>query len=270
MRTPRLTLQSLAAGLAGLALGASLTACGGSEPDAAVDPASAASSSTTTESSESTGTESPVVIDNGGQISPEVFVEKIRNGVENTQYAHLEFVTGSAGQAVQGEGDVDYTSTPPSMRLTLNVGGQEQNILLVDSVMYIGSPKAAGKYLAFDLNDPNNPLGSDFVDQLDPTSTLTTFTEAVTSVVSLGEEDVDGQTLDHYDITIDTSKVAAEQPAGMPAEVTASIWLDDRDHMVKTLIDLGPSSYEATLSDFDKVVEVTAPPADKVVSPPAS
>ena len=105
---------------------------------------------------------------------------------------------------------------------------------------------------------------------MDPTSTLTQFTEAVTSVVSLGEEDVDGQTSDHFDITIDTTKVSAEQPPGMPAEVTASIWLDGQDRMVKTVINLGPSSYEATLSDFDKVVDVTAPPADQVVSPPAS
>ena len=58
--------------------------------------------------------ESPVVIDDGGQISPEVLVEKVRNGVENTQYAHLKFVTGSAAEAVEGEGDVDYTSTPPT------------------------------------------------------------------------------------------------------------------------------------------------------------
>ena len=152
----------------------------------------------------------------------------------------------------------------------MTIGGQKQSTLLVDSVMYVESPQAPGKFIAFDLNDPNNPLGSDFIKQMDPTSTLTQFTEAVTSVVSVGEEEVDGQTLDHFDITIDTSKLAAEQPPGMPAEVTASIWLDDQDRMVKTSIDLGPSSYEATLSDFDKVVEVAAPPADQIVSPPAS
>jgi hypothetical protein len=171
---------------------------------------------------------------------------------------------------VAGEGDVDYTATPPNMRLTLTLGGQEQHTLLVDSVMYIGSPQAPGRYSAFDLNDPDNPIGSDVVDQMDPTATLTQFARALTSVVSLGEEEVDGQTLDRFDITIDTSKVSAEQPPGLASEVTASVWMDDQDHLVKTVIDLGPSSYEATLSDFDKVVQVTAPPADQVVSPPAS
>ena len=104
MRTPRPTIQRLTGGLAALTLGVTLTACGGSEPDAADDPAPAASSSTATESSEAADSESPVVIDDGGQISPEVFVEKIRNGVENTQYAHMKFVSGSAAAERGGRG----------------------------------------------------------------------------------------------------------------------------------------------------------------------
>src|SRR4029079_19070 len=41
MRTSRPTLRRLTGGLAALALGATLTACGGSEPDTADDPAAA-------------------------------------------------------------------------------------------------------------------------------------------------------------------------------------------------------------------------------------
>ena len=40
--------------------------------------------------------------------------------------------------------------------------------------------------------------------------------------------------------------------------------------MAKTSMELGPVQYDATLSDFDKPVELEAPPAGQVVSPPSS
>jgi hypothetical protein len=41
--------------------------------------------------------------------------------------------------------------------------------------------------------------------------------------------------------------------------------------MVKSSIDVGSgATYDATLSDFEKPVEITAPPADQVLTPPAS
>ena len=48
------------------------------------------------------------------------------------------------------------------------------------------------------------------------------------------------------------------------------VWLDDEGRMAKTSMGLGAVQYDATLSDFDKAVELEAPPADQVVSPPAS
>ena len=48
MRTPRPTLQRLTGGLAVLALTATLTACGGNEPESADDPAPVSSSSSAT------------------------------------------------------------------------------------------------------------------------------------------------------------------------------------------------------------------------------
>lgn len=279
MRTPRPTLRRLTGGLAALALGAALTACGsGTEPDAADDPAPAATSSSApaddpTSADASEGTEEPQQYDDGGQVDPDEFVARLKAGIAKTKYAHIEFTMGGAGGDMSGSGDVDYTATPPNMQMSMKLGPESVGMLLVDGVMYVQSSQAGGKYIKFDLDDPANPLGSGLSEQLDPAGSVEAFTKAVTSVTSSGSEDVDGQSLDRYELTVDTTKLASDgsgTSAPLPPEVTMVVWLDDEGRMAKTSMGLGAVTYVATLSDFDKAVELEAPPADQVLSPPAA
>ncbi len=272
MRTTRPSIQRLTGGLAVLALGVTLTACGGSgDSDSVDDPARASSSSSTsTDPSESTATDEASPIDDGGEVATADFVSRIQHGIENTKYAHIVFSMKAGAGGMEGQGDTDYTVTPANMKMTMTVGGQDMNLLLVDSVMYIESPQAPGKFLKYDLTDPSNPLGSQFTDQLDPAASMAKFAQAVSSVTSIGEEDVDGQGADHYVMTIDTSQLGTASPAaGMPAELKADVWLDGDDRMVKSSIELGQgTTYDATLSDFDKPVDISAPSADKILTLP--
>ena len=271
MRATRPTIHRLTGGLAVLALGVALTACGGSGDSSAADePAPAASSSTSTDPSETVSTGEASPIDDGGEVAVADFVARIQHGIENTRYAHVEFSMDGAAGGMEGQGDTDYTVTPANMKMTMSISGQDMNLLLVDSVMYIESPQAPGKFIKYDLSDPSNPLGSQLTDQLDPAASMAKFAAAVSSVTSLGEEDVDGQSADHYVMAIDTTKLATASPTGMPADLTADIWLDGDDRMVKSSIDLGEATYDATMSDFDKPVDITAPPADQVVVAPGS
>lgn len=274
MRATRPTIQRLTGGLAVLALGAVLTACGGSgDSDAVDEPApTGSSSSTSTDPSETVSTEEASPIDDGGEVAVADFVARIRHGIENTKYAHVEFSMGGATGGMEGQGDTDYTVTPANMKMTMSISGQDMNLLLVDGVMYMESPQAPGKFLKYDLSDPSNPLGSQLTGQLDPAASMAKFAEAVSSVTSLGEEDVDGQTADHFVMTVDTSKLGTASPAaGLPAELTADIWLDGDDRMVKSSIDLGGgATYDATMSDFDEPVEISAPPADQVMTAPGT
>jgi hypothetical protein len=274
MRTTRPTFQRLTGGLAALALGATLTACGGSDDSgSAQDPAAGdttATSSTTDEPSESTTTDEPAEVDEGGQIAPDQFAQMIKDGIAKTTTAHVVFAAGAGGSGgFSGDGDVDYSSQPPNMKLTMKMSGQELHMLMVDGVMYIESPQAPGKFMKYDLADPNNPLGSQLVGQLDPAKAMSQFADALSSVQSLGEEDVDGESLAHYVMTIDTTKLAtASQAAGMPQELEADVWLDDENRMAKSSIDIGQgATYDTTLSDFGDPVEITAPPASQVVAP---
>jgi hypothetical protein len=278
MRTPRPTLRRLTGGLAALALGATLTACGGSEPDTADDPAAAAPSSSAAAEDPSSAetpeaTEEPQEYDDGGQVDPDKFVARLQDGIAKTEYAHIEFTMGGAGGEMSGSGDVDYTATPPNMQMSMELGPESVGMLLIEKIMYVQSSQAGGKYIAFDLDDPANPLGSGLSERLDPAGSVEAFTKAVTSVTSSGSEDVDGRTLDRYELTVDTTKLTDDgsgSTAALPPEVTMVVWLDDEERMAKTSMELGPVQYDATLSDFDKPVELEAPPADQVVSPPSS
>jgi hypothetical protein len=156
------------------------------------------------------------------------------------------------------------------MQMSMEVGPETVTMLLVDAMMYVQSSQSGDKYVKYDLSDPNNPLGSGLSERLDPAGSIEAFTKAVSSVTSSGEEDVDGRTLSHYLLTIDTARLGGQAPAGMPAEMQIGVWLDDQDRMAKTSMAMGAIQYDATLSDFDKQVELEAPPKDQIVTPPAA
>jgi hypothetical protein len=276
----RPSLRRLTGGLAALALGVTLTACGGSDDSSAADTTGGSSGATSgatdepsdVQSSDDTSTDDASPIDDGGEIAPDQFAAMIKDGIENTKTAHVSMST-SGGAGLQAEGDVDYASKPPNMQLSMKVAGQELNMVLVDSAMYIESPQSPGKFLRYDLTDPNNPLGSQLLDQIDPAQAMSQFADALSSVKSIGKEDVDGQQLAHYVMTIDTTKLAnASQGAGMPAELTADVWLDDQNRMAKSSVDLGSGggTYDTTLTKFDEPVSIKAPDPSKVIEAPTS
>jgi len=270
MHAVRPTRARLTGSLAALALAAALTACGSDDSGSADDQDPAAPSSSTTDGSSPTATDEPSQIDDGAQVDVAQFVSRLRAGIDNTDYAHIDFTMGGAGGEMKGTGDVDYTVKPPNMQMSMEIGPQTVSMLLVDGMMYVQSSQAGGKYIEYDLSDPNNPLGSGLSEQLDPAGSIEAFTKAVSSVSSSGEEDVDGRTLSHYLLTIDTTQLADQSAAGLPPEMQFAVWLDDQDRMAKTSMAMGAIQYDATLSDFDKPVELEAPPADQIVTPPGA
>jgi hypothetical protein len=276
VRAVRLPVTRLTGALAALALGITLTACGSDEPQAGEDPNAAADSTSTepsaaTDPSDEPATDEPSTIDDGAEVDAAEFVRRLQAGIDRTKYAHLEFTMSGAGGEMNGTGDVDYTVQPPNMQMTMKIGPQSIAMLLVDKVVYVQSSQAGRKYLEYDLSDPTNPLGADLADQLDPASSIEGFVKAVTSVTSAGTEDVDGRNLDRYVLTVDTTKLADQASTeGLPPGMKITVWLDGQGRMAKSTMDMGAIQYDATLSDFDKRVELEAPPADQVATPPGS
>lgn len=280
--TARRTLA--AAAIAPLLL-TGFAACGDNDSDTKDDASSSAHDSSGLQPE--AGTLVLADLDDGDQVDPSEFVDTVANGVEASTTAHvtMKVTAGSAGE-ISGEGDLDYTSEPPEMAMTMAIpmmGDTKAEMRLVDGVFYMSMGQLSqGKFWKIDPDDPNSPLGDlgSMLDQMDPKSSLEKMESSIDTVTYTGEEDVDGRTLDHYELTVDSAKIAQEMgsdlPGGakadLPDSLTYDLWLDEEDRISKMTMDIPvagtESSVDMTVSDWGEDVSIEAPPADEVTDMP--
>jgi hypothetical protein len=275
--------RSLAAGTAALALVA-LAGCGGDD-----DSASTASDKSSTSASPSPGPSEPTsssqapsdaasdasdAPEAGTELSADEFASVIQGALDEATTANVRVQTGSA---MDLKGQVDFTTDPPSAQMHGDITGAGAiDTVLLDNVIYVKSEVfgTGDKWIKLDLDDPNSPLGA-LGDQLDPTSSLKNLLDGIKSATYTGEEDVDGETLDHYTAVIDTKALLKGLPAeaagaaGLPATVDYQLWFDADGLIRKFSVDLGATgASEGTFSDWGTEVDIKAPPASQVTSMP--
>lgn len=249
---------------------AASTASGSADASASASAASSAAASPSRSSASSTDGLTP-----GQSVDPADFTRTFEAGFAHTTTAHEKLTMSLGASTLKGEGDVDYTSSSPSMTMSLDSGaGGAIDMRLAGGVIYMQIPGMSdGKFLKMDLSDPNSPLGS-LGTQLDPQEALKSFGKGIRSVTFVGHEG----SLDHYRVTVDTKKMlaqmdqggAAAAASGMPDELSYDVRLDDQGRVNRMKIDLGATgTMEMTLSDFGKDVHVEVPPAGQVTEMPA-
>jgi hypothetical protein len=269
--------RSLAAALVLPLAAAALTACNDDDSSSSSSGSSSAPSPSEATSSDS-GSPST---DAGGSVEPAAFVDRLEAGIERSTTAHVSMSldTGAMG-TMTGKGDLDYsTSSSPGVAMTLSSDalGGDMDVRLVDQVMYISIPKMThDKVVKVDLDDPSNPLGAG-LGGLDPLSSLTALEKGTKSVTYVGQEEVDGRQLDHYQLRVDTAELLKStgqkvpQGGGFPDTVDYQIWLDDQQRVAKVVMDLGDQgSLEMSVTDWGTDVDIEAPPADQVVEMPGT
>lgn len=258
-----------------------LAACGGDDSDSASDePTTAASSDSAGDApaddasgSADSGDEGGVAAE-GEEVSADEFAGKLRDALDDATTAQLTMNLASMGT---GEGDVDYTADPPELAMTMNMSqlGGEIEVRMVDGTIYMKGAALGGGagWVSISLDDPNGPLG-DLGSQLNPTQQFEAFADAVTGATFVGEEDVDGETLEHYTATVDTAKLLESSPqlggagaTGMPDSMTQEWWFDGDGLIRKFTSDFGggaTGSIELALDNWGEDVSIEAPPADEV------
>lgn len=281
-RTARRTTTRRLALLAALPLAlGSLAGCsdGGSgdsgDSEAAVASPSASASAG---DDETTGVEDAAL--EGEQISADDFMAIYTAAFEQATTAAMTISTTSDSLTMEGEGVADFTSTPPDMELSMTSAtlGGSMDLRLVDGVMYLLAPMSKGNYLAVDLDDPANPLGSMLSDQLDPRATFDVFEQAITAATYVGSEDVDGESLERYQVQLDaaTMLAALDAPAAgagsVPESLTYDMWFDADGRYRRLQVDLGELAGElaVTYADWGTDVSIEAPPADRIKQMPGS
>ena len=240
-----------------------LAACGGEE--------SAEDTSSASAQLEEQGDEA------GDPVPDDDFVALMAASFEDATTARTTMTSETAGTTISAEGVVDYTGKTPAMRMTMEsaeLGDEPIEMILVDNVMYMQVPDLGGKYLSMDLDEPGNPLGPMMTDSMDPSKQAEMMRAGLESVTFVGEEDVDGESLERYSATLDPS-AALEGMQGMegvpksmmPEQMQSDTWFDDDGRVRRMVIDMGElGSTEMSMDDWGADVDIEAPPAGQVTT----
>jgi hypothetical protein len=270
--------SAVAAGAVALTV---LSGCGGgSEPAAEESPAGASVSSAVVPSEEASESESaePVEEQPGGYDAQQLLAA-MKAAVAKHQSTHLTLTVDGA-QAMTGEGDVSYAGDSTVMQMKMkspSLGEGTVEMRLVDGIMYMAMPPMTppGKFIKLDTNDPSSPFGNlGGITQGDPLATFDAFDAGLKKAVYVGAEDVDGEQMDHYVLTVDAAKAAEAQgspSAGAAGDITYDLWIDDQDLMRRMQLDTpGGGGMTITTDDWGEPVTVKAPPASAIISLPGS
>jgi hypothetical protein len=240
-----------------------LVACGGDDSDTAES-----TSSSSSEASE-TAEEEPVEAA-GEEIDPGEFVSSMMSAMEGASTAHVSLALEGGGQGMSAEGDMDYAKNPPEMKLVMSIPqmGDGIEMIMTGGFMYIKMPGLSeGKYIKTAMDDPTNPMG-DLTGQMDPRSQFENMEAALKSVTLVGEEEVDGETLTHYTMVLDGSKVPNQQGTTMPDELAYDVWLDGDNRMRQLKIDSAGTVITSTVSDWGKEIAIKAPKDNQIMEMP--
>jgi hypothetical protein len=285
----RSTLRRASAAAVTVLTLASLAACGGDD-DGGDDPGSSESSPTTesnddpegSEGTEDTGEsedpeDDPDDEEAGEEIDPSEFIDVFLDSMDRATTATFEMAfDGAAG--VAGTGSADFSTDPLTMKLIITdpASGKDQTLIMVDGSMYLGlSPE---RFVEYDLSDPNGPFGTDLAEQFDPTAMAEIFEEGITGSAYLGEEDVEGESMEHYRATVDAAALLDEAdlpspPSGDAAEeVTFDMWFDDENMLRRQVVGYGETagSVDQTFDDWGEPVDIKAPPKSQITKLPSS
>ena len=276
----RTSLRRSLATAAAVTLLTSLAACSGDDGGEASDEPTTSESSDEPEATpEETETEEPADDEaaDGEEISADEFLDTFRDGVENSTTGHMTMTTGFTGMSIDAEGDVDYRTDPPAMSVSMTIPsmGGAMDMRFVDGIFYMNMGQASqNKFIKLDPADPNSTLGDigELTESMDPVRSFEQFAAGLEKVVYVGEEEVDGETTDHYVLTLDTTKIESLKEAGaagIPRELDYDIWLDDENRMRQVLIDMGTSGQiDMSVEDWGQDVEIEAPAANEIVEMP--
>ncbi|GAA0577098.1 hypothetical protein HPO96_14955 [Kribbella sandramycini] len=257
---------------AALPLALGLAACGGSDKPAATGPAASVpvTSQPVAEPQKVVTPTAPV------RLNRVTFVPAMNSALtkqKSWRTVGKMTVGGTTAMTITGI----QTANPPAMSMQLSgpaFGEQAAKVIVAGGAFYASIPGAtpAGKWVKTKAGSAAE------LDELlqggDPTKIFKSFDKSMVNVKFVRAEKVAGQQLDRYTVTVDTLKALKLQGKKLPAGVKASdlpktlaytMWMDADDLVRRLTFDLGGVAMEMTMSDYNKPVTITAPPANKIV-----
>ncbi|MCW2767897.1 MAG: hypothetical protein JWO11_3856, partial [Nocardioides sp.] len=241
--------RAVAATLLALAT-ASLVACGGNNDEPSTADSASQSATAPTDGTSPTEAANTAPAD-GSSVASGDFMAVFRDAFGKATTTHMKMTSGGTGSELVAEGVADYTNTPLSMAMTMQspqFGEGIAEMRLVDGTFYIKLPMLGKKFIKFDLSDPSNPFGTALTDQLDPRTMFAGFEKGLKKVTFVGSESVNGESMDHYEVTVDSAAILDQTgqtpPPGMdiPKTVTYGMWFDGDGFFRQMNVDFGATT----------------------------
>lgn len=269
--------------LASLALVGTLafTACGNDDGDdtkaSSGDPADGTSQTTGDGSEEPTDEETTDELEEGDEVDVDQFVDDMVEGTESMTTARMDMDMDLGGQKMTGAGDLSYEDGYKA-DISMEVpGAGAMRMIMIDSIIYMKMPQMGGKFVKMDLSDPNGPMGdmSQLMSSVDPAKQLESLEEGITRVVYEGDDEVQGEEMGHYVITVDPSRVKQFKDVPGAAdlgELEYDAWFDGEHRLRQMEMDMpeaaGGGDMKVEVTDLGKDVDIKAPPAAQVTTLP--
>lgn len=230
--------------------------------------------------SESTTAAEEVVETADVDLTADDFVARITAASQAAGTVSMEMSTGAAGQTMAATGVLRYGEGSQEMAMTMEApdAGGTIELRVVGGMIYMSMAELTeGKFIQIDPADTSNPLAASFapmMEQMDPTSQLSSYEGAILSLEKSGEpEEVGGALAQPYTMTIDSAKALAAtggsaEAAGLPAELTTTYWVDGDDLIRRVQSDTAGTTVDMTMSGWGEPVEIVAPTADQITELP--
>lgn len=203
------------------------------------------------------------------------FAEVLAGAQVEAQTAHMTMSIGAGGQKIAAEADVATDPDPDktAMRMTMDMGGQDLEMILLKGTIYTKAPgMSGGKWMKISLDDAKGAAAESFAqmrDSMDPAKSIESLKAALKTVEKTGEtETIDGVEATRYDVVVDTSKIEGMDGAAaaqLPEEFTYQYWVGPDDLPRKVVVDMAQMPIEMSFTKWGEDLDIKAPPADQVV-----
>lgn len=247
--------------------------CGG---DDSTDSTPAADETTASETTEDEPTEEEPTEEEptAEELDAETFVPTITEAMLGAGSARITATIDAGGQqlTIEGVQQVGETLKDNAMQLTLQGGGLDGELVLVDKFLYIDLGEVTqNKFVRVDLSDPEAAgMFGQLLQSTDTASAVEALQGAVEDLRVVGPADVDGDATTQYRLTVDTEKVLSSQ--GVPPSVASTLpktlsydmYIDEQQLLRRLVVDLGGTSSEITASEWGEPVDITAPPRSQI------
>jgi hypothetical protein len=211
-----------------------------------------------------------------GHADKDAFIAAIKSGSNQMTSAHVEMVLEAEGQTITMSGDTKVDPQSPAMQMSMDMGGaMKLDMILLDKVLYLqGIPGVGdGKWAKMAMSAEMAKEFEKSLEQADPSKMAETYEQAITDVKYVGPETVEGESLQRYEVTMDTKALGDSLPdnaAQLPDTITYDMWLDDEDRIRKVEYSVSGIKGDMTMSKYGEPVDITAPAAADVVEVPTS